>query len=246
MSHQDYEQFHNTAKEPGKFANGSVNPGDQRWEGSYTKKVCDRLLAMFPDAFTVFTKIAGGSLYDAVKQASNLLKDYHKTQHIVYEQRDAAQRELAKIHAELARVREQRDLGRATLTRVQNELTLLKTQQPNTSIRGSIINAVLKDGAFTRETLKRALNSFGVGTASNLAEDQLLPFFETAVYYRAQDELKVQIQDMENRLTAKSVAIDAVTRNLGKSEERVKNLRYLLSRIRSLTIASNAEQYEKT
>ncbi len=74
--------------EPHPQDKGTVNeamrakPENRKWEGSYTKTVADRLgcIPAFKPLTTADTV--------AIQDARDLLKDYHDTQHVVYEQRD--------------------------------------------------------------------------------------------------------------------------------------------------------------
>lgn len=57
-----------------------IHEGNDHWQDSYTKSVVDRL-----GAYAQFQSIGS-----PVRAAMALLKDYHDTQHVVYEQRDRA------------------------------------------------------------------------------------------------------------------------------------------------------------
>jgi hypothetical protein len=63
-----------------------ANQTNRQWETSYTKRVVDALLADW-DAE------APQDLEPPERAAAELLIDYHKTQHVVYNQRDQARRE---------------------------------------------------------------------------------------------------------------------------------------------------------
>lgn len=61
------------------------NPASRQWKTSYTKRVVDAVEIMYP--LTV-------GISKEIRDALALLKGYHETQHVVYEQRDAARADL--------------------------------------------------------------------------------------------------------------------------------------------------------
>jgi hypothetical protein len=71
------------------------NPASRQWATSYTKSVFDRVGAIRASQLNY-------PVLEALVAAMALLKDYHESQHIVYEQRDAARAEAEQkndIHA---------------------------------------------------------------------------------------------------------------------------------------------------
>jgi hypothetical protein len=90
------------------------NPENRQWATSYTKSVFDRVGAIRASQLT------DPDALEALVAARNLLQDYHESQHIVYEQRDAARVDAAhqterkaywigianKLGAQLDKVRE--------------------------------------------------------------------------------------------------------------------------------------------
>lgn len=69
-----------------------------QWKDSYTKHVVDQL-------YRAQWKVAHGGLDAAIRAAADLLRDYHATNHEVYEQRDQARKELQAVTASLALLR---------------------------------------------------------------------------------------------------------------------------------------------
>lgn len=80
---------------PVKHADGRVEY--PQWESSYTKRVVDQLNEAHNDEEVPYIP----SLAAAVQAALALLKDYHQTQHQVYEYRDIARKEAATARTEL-------------------------------------------------------------------------------------------------------------------------------------------------
>jgi hypothetical protein len=64
-----------------------ADPNNRKWDGSYTQTIFAQLCAQMPLSMLCATS--------PVYQAAQLLRDYHDTQHVVYEQRDEARKALA-------------------------------------------------------------------------------------------------------------------------------------------------------
>lgn len=64
-----------------------AKPENRRWETSYTKRIHDMVGTITQGVRMTDAQFTG------LLQAYDLLKDYHDTQHVVYEQRDEARRE---------------------------------------------------------------------------------------------------------------------------------------------------------
>jgi hypothetical protein len=69
------------------------NPDSRNWETSYTKSVQDKLWAI------PYGSLEAPGALNAVIEAGKLLKDYHESQHLVYEQRDAARADAVLLGA---------------------------------------------------------------------------------------------------------------------------------------------------
>lgn len=107
-----------------------------QWKDSYTKQVVDRL-------HSAQWKVAHGgleaSIVDAaIRAATDLLRDYHATQHEVHEQRDAAIKE--------------RDESRKALEAARKEVAALTEQR----------NSAMNERDNLRERIKRATNELTV------------------------------------------------------------------------------------
>jgi hypothetical protein len=136
------------------FADGAVCPGYQQWETSYTKKVCDTLKNAFPYTFE----------HDArMRDAYNLLKAYHLTQHEVYEQRDEAREQLEAARGECIHAVKQREELYAQVKGMRD------------SIRKSVLEyAAAAPG--NRTVVLAALRHYGAWRLSELYPDMLPGF----------------------------------------------------------------------
>jgi hypothetical protein len=66
------------------------NPQSRQWATSYTKRVYDAIGGIHRGDMTQ-------EQFEGLLNAYELLKDYHESQHIVYEQRDEARRDVARF-----------------------------------------------------------------------------------------------------------------------------------------------------
>lgn len=99
------------------------------WDTSYTKKVVDGLQRLLNiRGFSIETQ---ASLADAV----NLLADYHKTSHVVYQDRDAAQAQRDKVAAELSK------LCKELRSRVREQLLEISSQFGTSAARAIFVSA---------------------------------------------------------------------------------------------------------
>lgn len=80
--------------------------GDARWEGSYTKQVVDELQRVFPRSFagTAISEV-GRVAAKALRDAATLLRDYHATQHQVYQRAEAAEHLTIGLRDDIARLK---------------------------------------------------------------------------------------------------------------------------------------------
>lgn len=78
---------------------------NKRWEGSYTKKCIDILLMHITPARHERLCARGHKTALAAQALIDLLKDYHSTMHVVYEERDAARENLKKAQARIVSIK---------------------------------------------------------------------------------------------------------------------------------------------
>ncbi len=174
------------------------------WETSYTKRVCDKLAARFPGSCAEHA-VLKGTFFHAVKAAYDLLKDYHQTQHVVYEERDSIKRELddakktiERAHKTIEAVLLERDYVQRVLDRERiqhgaNNDALLKELSAARAklnsvddsvfnyqkLREEIANIVVRfSDMHGRDAAEKALASFGVPNVRGLKDFQLLGFLQ--------------------------------------------------------------------
>jgi hypothetical protein len=140
-----------------------VVPDHSTWENSYTKSIVDVLNRLQTKLQAV--GLSNTLHYSAVVSAIKLLQEYHRTQHEVYDQRDAARAEASGYEEQLTTAHEE-------LETLKGELKALK-KISGEYYRAPVCNAILKLGAISRSDAADLIRSTGFSTVPQIPADKL-------------------------------------------------------------------------